>query len=399
MSEHGAGGFESAAGTGQGRFRSFDGLRAIAAFAVVVTHAGAITGFTTRSPGGNYIARLEIGVPIFFVISGFLLYRPLAVAHLTKGDHVAPVTFWRRRAARIFPAYWVALTFVPVITGKRLVQGPVDVVMYYGLLQIYDADRVLGGLFQAWSLCAEVGFYLFLPVYAALLGRGRRTPRRQLRVELAGLAVLYAISVAFRLALVAADVRGPQFTWTLAWIDVFALGMLLAVVSAWSTVGGRSARLAAWVERRPGRCWAVAGVSFVVLANIGIPRYLAPFSPFHRMAGQFLAGIIAVALVAPAAFAGRNVASRVRRLLSHPVAIGLGLISYSVYLWHPAMLDKALDVTGGSPLSGSLPQVLVVALVLTVLVAAASYHLVERPASTVADAAPASASGPAPSPD
>ena len=66
------------------RFPAFDGLRAIAAITVVVVHVSFVSGLTPRNPHavGMYTARLEIGVSVFFLISGFLLYRPFVVAHL-----------------------------------------------------------------------------------------------------------------------------------------------------------------------------------------------------------------------------------------------------------------------------------------------------------------------------
>lgn len=388
MVDTGGGGFESAAGSSQGRFRTFDGLRAIAGVSVLITHAGALSGITGRSWLGAYIARGDVGVPIFFAISGFLLYRPFAIAHLEGRSAIPAVRFWRRRASRIFPAYWVALTFLPIVIGHRLVSGWKDVVLYYGLLQIYDPNRVLGAMYQAWSLGAELGFYLFLPLYAAFIGRRRRTPGRQLRVELGGLAVLYVISLGFRAYLVAIDSRGPQFTWTIAWFDVFALGMALAVVSVWARDEGWPRRIASWADANARWCWLVAGVAFLALANLGIPRTLTPFTPGQRLGGQFLAGIVAAALVAPAAL-DQGAGSRIKRALGNPIAVGIGLVSYSFYLWHAGMLVLAVKITGGRSLDANFVLVAVVGLVLTIGVSVISFNVIERPASAVGDQVPA----------
>src|SRR5258708_3347975 len=95
----------------KGRLAGFDGLRALAALAIVVLHVTSATGAVQATGAGRYFARLDVGVTIFFVISGFLLYRPFVRSHL---DHargaIALGSFWWRRALRIFPAYWVALT-------------------------------------------------------------------------------------------------------------------------------------------------------------------------------------------------------------------------------------------------------------------------------------------------
>ena len=79
--------------------------------------------------------------------------------------------FWWRRALRIFPAYWLALTVLIVVFGLH-VSGLHDLVIYYGLLQIYDTHRFLGAIPQAWTLCTEVSFYVFLPAYAWVMRHG-----------------------------------------------------------------------------------------------------------------------------------------------------------------------------------------------------------------------------------
>src|SRR5688572_7606459 len=113
MADVAVGGLESAvpaAGGKPDRFPCFDGLRAIAALSVLVTHVSFLTYANVEHPLGVFFARMDIGVAFFFLISGFLLYRPFAMAHLTASAGPAVRPFFRRRALRIFPAYWVALT-------------------------------------------------------------------------------------------------------------------------------------------------------------------------------------------------------------------------------------------------------------------------------------------------
>src|ERR1700681_2531860 len=94
----------------RGRFAGFDGLRAIAALAIVGVHVTSLTGAVDATSAGHYFARLDVGVTIFFLISAFLLYRPFVDAHLHGHGAIALRVFWWRRGLRIFPAYWVALT-------------------------------------------------------------------------------------------------------------------------------------------------------------------------------------------------------------------------------------------------------------------------------------------------
>jgi len=164
------GGLESAArpvpaapGTRPDHFPCFDGLRAIAASTIVLTHVAFVTRLNRMNPLGPYFARMDIGVSVFFLISGFLLYRPFVLAHLQGRPQPATRAYFRRRFLRIFPAYWLVLVFVFVVFRTSTLHGPGDAVIYFGLLQIYSRSHITHGLTQAWSLCTELTFYLFLP--------------------------------------------------------------------------------------------------------------------------------------------------------------------------------------------------------------------------------------------
>src|ERR1700734_1532417 len=96
-----------------------DGLRVIAAFAVLLTHVGGQTGFEfTGTPMSWIVNRGDIGVPIFFALSGLLLYRPWARAALDgeAGPGVRP--YLLKRALRILPAYWLVV-IVALVTLNR----------------------------------------------------------------------------------------------------------------------------------------------------------------------------------------------------------------------------------------------------------------------------------------
>jgi peptidoglycan/LPS O-acetylase OafA/YrhL len=123
----------------------FDGLRALAALSVVTYHVALSGAFAHAGSLAPILWELKGGVAIFFVISGALLYLPYARA---IGDR-ATLPDWRtyagRRAVRILPAYWVALTVVAIGPFGAGVFGP-DAGSYYGLSQIYSPQTVLGGL-------------------------------------------------------------------------------------------------------------------------------------------------------------------------------------------------------------------------------------------------------------
>ena len=92
-------------------FPCFEGLRALAAVMIVVHHAAATAGNIRAGVLATPAAVMDSGVAIFFVISGFLIYRPFAVAHQAGVSTMPTRSFLWRRVLRIVPAYWAALTF------------------------------------------------------------------------------------------------------------------------------------------------------------------------------------------------------------------------------------------------------------------------------------------------
>src|SRR3954464_11053371 len=89
--------------------RSLDGMRALAAFGVVATHAGFNSGRSLDDgPFAPFLARWDFGVTVFFLLSGFLLYQPFVGAALGIDPPPSIPRFYLRRCLRIFPAYWIA---------------------------------------------------------------------------------------------------------------------------------------------------------------------------------------------------------------------------------------------------------------------------------------------------
>ena len=379
--------------TSRERFPCFDGLRAIAAGAVVVLHVSLISGFTFRESSGvgPYLARGEAGVYLFFLISGYLLYRPFVAARFDDTPGPGVRSYARRRALRIIPAYWLALTVLVVIFDTRR-RGDVtsvgDAVVYYGFLQIYFKSTVVGGLQQAWSLCTEVAFYVFLPIWAMAMRATRRAHEpadRVLRLELAGLAGLFAIGIVSRWLVVRGlpNANVPydnRLDWLPMNADLFAVGMAVAVVREWAVRRRAPVRLVDAIGRHPGLCWVAAAVAYwAVSTQAGLPLGPGADSAGQWMARQVLYAGAALFLLLPAVF-GPQDRGLIRRLLRSRVMVAGGLISYGVYLWHEGVLDvwmRARDITS---LDTAFPPLLVVTIVATVAVAACSYVLVEKPA-------------------
>jgi peptidoglycan/LPS O-acetylase OafA/YrhL len=368
-------------------FSGIDGLRAIAALAVLVSHVAAWTGLTSGTAGvGAYTARLgAFGVAVFFVISGFLLYRPYAASHLQGGPPPGTAKFYRRRFFRIFPPYWFALTAFVFVFHHASIASPRDAAQQYLLLQIYDANTVLAGLPQAWSLCVEISFYILLPGLAFLIARhGARLVGRQrpaLNAELTALAVLYAIGVAFRFVVVlfVPSVMTPTSSWLLSTIDWFALGMALAVFSAAVEAGLRLPRLLVVLGERPLVAWLFAAQAYWLLIQQDLPRGFQRLNAAQFMGKHAFLGLAAVLLVLPAVL-GPGRPSVVRRILLNRGLRWVGVASYSVFLWHVLWMREAAEWLDIPRSDGGFWLLLGATLALTLPWSALVYRLVEQPA-------------------
>ena len=362
-------------------FPCADGLRAVAAVMVIFTHVADSTGSYSSTFLGAFFARMDAGVAVFFVLSGFLLYRPFVVAHFAGTPRPALLPFWWRRFLRIVPAYWLALTFFIAI-GTISVPGWGHIGYLYGFGQIYSKAHVLDGLVQAWTLCVEITFYLFLPVFAIVLRRLAAGVTNKLRVELVAVAALWVIGVTTHTVLLAThESSTPATLWLPAQIDLFALGMFLAVVSAWSVQRGAVPRAAAAAGRHPWWCWLVAAAAFFTVSKVfDIPRGLAQLTTGQEMSRQLLYAATAFFLVLPAVF-GPQDRGFVRKFLRAPVIAWLGLVSYGIYLWHKPILDELVarhNALGWVP-SARFLSVFVVVVALTLVASAISYYGLERP--------------------
>lgn len=364
------------------RFPLFDSLRAIAALSIFVFHVAFHLELLDGSVLSSYLGQLNIGVAIFFVISGFLIYRPFAKAAFDRAPSPAPRAYGIRRTLRIVPAYWVALPIVAVMLGitAEVFTPPKNIVIYFGFLQVYQRETIIGGIGPAWTLCIEVSFYVAILVWAWLL---RRVPARadagRLRWELAALVALIAFSIAWKIVVPKVmsldDVGYFAATSSLpGFADHFAFGMIVAVLSvAWA---GRERQNAAvrLIDRAPWLPWLAAAAGFALLGlRTGTADQAWGDQPLLR---HELKGLVGVALILPAVFGAAD-RGWVRRLLANRSLLWLGLVSYAIYLWQLAFILKLKEWFFAE--TGWLPVALV-ALAATVATAALSWRYVEAPA-------------------
>jgi peptidoglycan/LPS O-acetylase OafA/YrhL len=349
---------------------------------VLVYHAGYFSRANEGESGlSPYLARLNVGVAVFFVISGFLLYRPLLAARLGDGPPIRLRDYGRRRILRIVPAYWVALTLLAVYPGLPGLFGGRSWA-YYAFAQDYSAHTVIYGIGPAWSLGCEVMFYALLPFLSvALAGLAGLTGRRVWwPLELAVLGGLALASAGWR-AYVHAHPAIPSATFasTFAW---FAAGMLLALTSVtWHRhPNGPLRRLArhAWAG------WLLAAVAYVVLCRgLGLSGgfvLLARQSTAQDLGVYALSAVVALGLALPAAFESTP-RSVVGRVLAWPAMSWLGLVSYGIYLYHYPVADHLSGgVTSGGRATLKFLWLAPATAGIAIAAGALSYYVVERPA-------------------
>lgn len=367
------------------RFACLDGYRGLAAMTVLVYHVmGRLSIHIDHPTLGAYTARLgNYGVTIFFLLSGFLLYRPFVVAHFQDREGPKWFSFYVRRLVRIIPAYWVALTCLFLVFRYSSADGIGDIATYYGFAQIYRPGQYpIGALGQAWSLCVEMSFYLFLPLLAfaiAQLRIGQGELRSKVRGQLFGLALLFGFSVGYKIWAVPAQSRYPTaYLWLPARLDLFALGMLLAVASAWVATGGRLPALAERFTRSPWLCLLFAAEFYWLFSQINLPRLFEDETLSQTMLHYPFAGLSAFFLLIPGTLGDESRGPVTGFFRSAPMA-WLGMVSYGIYLWHTMWVELGLRLADNGQLSRSVWVQLLFVTTMTLASAALSYWLVERP--------------------
>ena len=326
--------------------REIDGLRALAVVPVILFHA-----HVTWLPGGF------IGVDIFFVISGFLIASLLA-EDLSTGRY-SLASFYERRVRRIFPALTLVLvaTLPPAFMlllpsqiedfSASLAAVVVFLSNFFFLSQVgyFSPDAELQPLLHTWSLAVEEQYYLLFPPLLALLWR--RGPR----LTYAVLGVLALAS--FLLALWGAAEnpgRNFYFTGSRAW-ELLAVAIAALVFRSKAIPGNNPL--------------AVLGI-LAVIGAICLWGHDTP-APGPWM----LAPVIGTALILLFAQSG----TRTARVLSHPGFVGIGLVSYSAYLWHQPLFAFARHYYVAEPPAA----VMACLIVLTFGLAWGSWSLVEQP--------------------
>jgi peptidoglycan/LPS O-acetylase OafA/YrhL len=373
------------------RFPELDGVRALAVACVVATHAAYLTGRYVKGSATSLLAHLDVGVPIFFVLSGFLLSREWLVAAAGHRDPVRTLAYFWRRGLRILPMYWLTVAIAMLILAdNRRSSGIADWVRQAFLVQIYRPGWMRDALTQTWSLCAEVAFYLVLPALGlAAVAWCRRTGWRPGTLLMACGVIVLGNSI-WLIASQHAPWAVLSRNWLPSTASWFAGGIALAIVQIHLQRDHAPRwRWLAEVGSSPGMCWTAAACLYLIaLTPLSGPYAFGAQTGGQAVVKNLLYLGIALMLVWPCVL-GRSTA--VRLVFGNRPMRFVGEISYSIFLLHLLVLEGVVKLLGYRPFTGSTVTAFVMAMGLSILAAALAYRLVERPVMRLRRLVPATA--------
>ena len=338
------------------RRADIQGLRALAVVGVIAVH---LVGW----PASGYL-----GVDVFFVVSGFVI-TGLLLRERDRTGRTRMRAFYARRARRILPLALVVLTLTVVasawaFSGPRLDEIRTDA-LWAALFAANWRFADVGGDYFAlgqtaspvlhfWSLGVEEQFYVVWPwLLAGAAAAGLRLTRDRTRAAVGGLSLV---------------VVGASLTWAAVQASTDpTTAFYSSVTRAWELgLGAALACLPAAVVR-------LSAAARAILSWAGLAAVVASFTVLADVSPPVPAAILPSAGTLAILAAGIGAPVRSAVLLSNPVSRYLGDISYGLYLWHFPLVVLLPVVIPASPTERAL------VVVLTLVLAATSYHLLERP--------------------
>ncbi|HEY7196397.1 MAG TPA: acyltransferase [Gaiellaceae bacterium] len=373
------------------RLRGLDGIRGLAALGVLLHHVWWYEDASSRSLPGfhsaladDVFAHLRLGVTVFFVLSGFLLYRPFVRASLTCGATPSYRRYFLSRTLRIVPAYWVALAATVLLLFHGLAATDPGAILRNALFgQIYvDTPQIV---VPAWTLCIEVSFYLALPFLAlgiARYARGAGDLRGRALRHCVALGLVAGLSLGYWM--LRANGLVPPLNLA-AYISEFIPGMVLATLYEWRAAAGERLVAPRLVPVLP-----VAGLALAVAATLATTEDATRIWTTDFFGLVFYEFLIACSFALILAAIVARPEGRGAGFLSSRTMAWLGAVSYGFYLWHQPLLNALRERGVLLPDEARYFAVNVLfVLVPSLLLAAASWRWVERPALRLKERAPA----------
>ena len=362
---------------------ALDSLRGFSTILIVVYHTSFVSGYTVAHADsvGAYIDRLNIGVAIFFVLSGFLIFRPFAHSLIHGSPLPKTRNYYLKRAARILPGYWLALFVLAGLDALTIVNTS-GFIRNVFIVHSFTEHNVFTGIRQAWTLAVEMSFYVVVPAFAYVFVRQakRRIASVSVVTLLKALSALFLGAYAFRLFIHQTDFwfLDTAHIWLPSHMDTLALGMGLAVLVEAPASAKTLSKLKNFIANHTGAFVVSSVFVWLISANINMAIGLNR-TEFHiDLLGHFLYGVASVLLVAP--FCVDSQALLVKAM-SFRLFTWLGTISYGIYLWHMAFLggDFAEKYMPYTENDGQVLLRFLVVLPASIAIASLSYYVLERP--------------------
>lgn len=350
-------------------FAGLDGLRAIAVVTVMLFH---------MTPG--FVVGGYVGVDVFFVISGFLITSLLLREH-AKNGRIRLVAFWQRRARRLLPALGLVLLACcgaaaaiggDVLLGLgRQVLGALTFSSNWLAIAAGDSyfDETAPELLRnLWSLAVEEQFYVLWPLAVLAL--------IMIRMRWARIALVAALAVGSAVAMAVLFVPGADPTRVYYGTDTHAFGLALGAALGFATAN-REALTALWGSAAKLVLQLLGAGS--VIGVIVIAAVMREDDAFVYQGGLVLVALLTALAIAAAIQPG----SWLGRSLDVQPLRWIGERSYGLYLWHWPVFVLVVAALGDWDREGATGWALGgIALVITVVCAAASYRFVEQPIRT-----------------
>ncbi len=359
-------------------FPALNAVRAAGAVMVLLTHAAFNTGRINDGWVGAALARLDFGVTLFFVLSGFLLSRPWFLAAALGHHEPSARHYLWKRALRILPLYWVVVVAGFLIDPQNKGATWQDWVTHLTLTQLYRDHLLASSLTQMWSLCTEVAFYVLLPLLCVAL-TGRRPTRLRLNRVLVGAGLVAVAGVVWQT--VVAQIPGAEAhyaQWLPGYLPWFMVGLAFAAVSAELSVRPRDHVLERLGQDLTG-CWVLAAATFALACSpLAGPRLLLTPDGWQAGSKVVLYAVAGAFFVLPLVF-GPEREGRVREQLTGPVPVWLGEISYGIFAIHMLVLNLVFRALDLDVFTGRFLTVALLTLAVTLVLATLSFYLFEKP--------------------
>ncbi|WP_313404640.1 acyltransferase [Aeromicrobium sp.] len=352
------------------RFAQLDSIRAVAAIMVVATHTAFWAGVYTKGTWGAATQRLEVGVAIFFVLSGFLLSRPYLM-RARRGTRTDSVQIYAlKRVGRIMPVYLVTVVAAFILLSRNDDLGWDRFFLNITLTDFFVHSQLPFGLTQMWSLSVEASFYIVLPfIGITVLARSWRPT-----ALLVGLLCVGLLGIVW-LGLTAQD-HALVARWLPSYALWFAMGIALAVIEIDRDSVRLVRALRRWASDRVA-CWVLAFGLFVIISTpLGGSPLLVALTPSESVMRHLFYAAIAVLIVAPCVFVTDDGTARI---LSHPWFRHLGYTSYALFCCHMIVLELVVDGVGYELFRAPAVPLFVLVLAVSLGVAEILYRVIEKP--------------------